>query len=262
MPNVHGQSSLASGFSKRGGEARQGTVFGIAVHTTGSGVVDVSAKKSRDPLEYTVHDVYENPDNYCAHYVVGWDGTIWQVMDENLRAQHIGFPANDREAFLDGSWEQHLAGEGKSKVAALWKARWTNFKSPAHLFPGPSPNQVYVGIEMIPLTGGDSQPAPLMSNNIARKYTDAQHQSVGRLIADIAARWGLPLGEVCDPGKGRLVAHEDVNPVERSDAGGGWDPGALRDVPRFDWDYLRQQVQAAASAPAADAGATSAQPTS
>ena len=63
---ANGQSSLASGFSRRGGDARTGVVYGIAVHTTGSGVVDASAKKGRDPLEYTVHEVYEIPDNYCA----------------------------------------------------------------------------------------------------------------------------------------------------------------------------------------------------
>lgn len=131
---------------------------------------------------------------------------------------------------------------------SLWQARWPSFKSPAHLFPGPSPNQVYVGIELIPLTGGQGQPAPLMTGGIARKYTDEQHQALGRLIADIVGRWGLALDEVCDPAKGRLVAHEDVNPAERSDGGGGWDPGALRDVPRFDWDYLRQQIRAAQAA--------------
>src|SRR5581483_11667953 len=152
-----------------------------------------------------------------------------------------------------------MANDGKSKVVALWKARWPDFKSPAHLFPGPSPNQVYVGIEMIPLTGAAAQPAPLLSNDVARKYTDAQHQAVARLIADVAARWSLALDEICDPKKGRLVGHEDLNPVERSDAGGGWDPGALRDVARFDWDYLRTQIQAAQAPAPADQPA--AQPT-
>ena len=190
MPS--GQSSLASGFSARAGDARTGTIYGIAIHTTGSGVVDVAAKKGRDPLEYTVKEVYENPENYCAHYVVGWDGAIWQVMDEALRAQHIGFLANDRESFLDGSWQDELAKRGHSKVVSLWKARWTNYPSPAHLFPGPSPNQVYVGIEMIPLTGAQGQPAPLLTGGISRSYTDAQHQSVGKLIADVVARWSLP----------------------------------------------------------------------
>ncbi len=251
MPS--GQSSLASYFAQRDGQARASAIYGVAVHTTGSGVVDVAAKKGRDPLDYTVKEVYADPDNYCAHYTVGWDGTIWQVMDESLRAQHIGFLANDRESFLDGSWEDTLAKQGHSKVVALWKARWPNFKSPAHLFPGPSPNQVYVGIEMIPLTGAAGQPAPLMTGGIARTFTDAQHQAVGKLIADVAQRWSLPFAEMIDATKGRLVAHEDVNPLERSDAGGGWDPGALRDAPRFDWDYLRQQIQSAQTASAATA---------
>ena len=108
MPN--GISSLSSGFSKRAGDARQGTVFGIVVHTTGSGVVDASAKKGRDPLEYTVHDVYENPDNYCAHYVVGWDGTIWQVTPE--------FDELDRAAAAHGMSPRALLEEATAIAAA------------------------------------------------------------------------------------------------------------------------------------------------
>ncbi len=256
---ANGRSSLASGFSGRAGAPREGAVYGVAVHTTGSGVVDVAAKQSRDPLDYTVHVVYENPDNFCAHYVVGWDGTVWQVMDETLKAQHIGFLPNDRESFLDGSWVDELASKEPQRpnVPTLWKARWPSFKSPAHLFPGPSPNQVYVGIEMIPLTGAVGQPAPLISNGVARKYTDAQHQTVAKLIADIAARWNLP-DEIWDASSGRLVGHEDVNPLERSVASGGWDPGALRDVPQFDWDYVRAQNQPQAVAAATGAPSSSA----
>ena len=254
---ANGRSSLANGFSGRAGAAREGTVYGVAVHTTGSGVVDAAAKKGRDPLDYTVHVVYENPDNFCAHYVVGWDGTIWQVMDETLRAQHIGFMPNDRESFLDGSWVDEISNKEPQRpnVPALWSARWPSFKSPAHLFPGPSPNQVYVGIEMIPLTGAAGQPAPLISNGVQRHYTEAQHSTVAKLIADIAARWNLP-DEIWSATSGRLVGHEDVNPLERSVASGGWDPGALRAVPQFDWDYVRaQQPQpiAAATTPSTNA---------
>ena len=43
----------------------------------------------------------------------------------------------------------------------------------------------------------------------------------------------------------RLVTHEDVQPFERWDAHGGWDPGILRAKPTYNWPLLLECIAAA-----------------
>ncbi len=229
-----GRSSLAKTFVGRSEQPRQSAIFGVVIHTTGSGVVDKAKREGIDPLSAVIK-VYSDPDNYCAHYAIGWDGTIVQIVDEALRAQHVGYPGADHRAMLDGSWETRVA----PATAALWRARWPNVAGPAYLFPGTSPNSCYVGIELIPLTGDDGQPSP-MSEGLT--FTKKQHEATANLVSDIADRWELPINEILSSARGRLLGHEDLNALERSDAGGGWDPGALREVPRFDYDAVRSFI--------------------
>lgn len=71
------------------------------------------------------------------------------------------------------------------------------------------------------------------------RFTTAQHNAVAALGKDLAARHGWP----ADWHKtGRLVGHEDVDPLNRSDKIGGWDPGWLRSRPYFDFAYVRQLI--------------------
>ncbi len=220
---ANGRLNVDSEFVNRDGAPRSAPVFGIAIHTTGSGVVEGAERKRISPLQYA-RQIYSDPDAYYAHYVVGWDGSIIQIADENVRAPHIGLSGDERDAFLDGGWEDKVS----STTYNLWRARWPTFKSPSHLYPGTSPNNVFVGIELIP--------------TVQRLYTDDQYASAGHICSDVAIRWGLPFIELLDPRKARIVGHEDVNPIRRHDAGGGWDPGAMRLIPRFSYEHLREQI--------------------
>lgn len=212
--------------------ARTAAIFGIAVHQTGSGEVEAALAHGADPLEYLA-DYYLKPDSYCAHYVIGWDGEIVQVVPDDEDAQHIGFAPADRARFLDGSWESAVSG----KTVQLWKSQWTAFKSPAHLFPGPSPNNVYVGMELVPIVAG-ARAQPMAPGQL---FTAAQHEACAELAADIATRHSLPPGWQL---ANRLVCHEDVNPIQRSQSAGGWDPGFLRDQPWFDMRWVRTHITA------------------
>ena len=173
---------------------------------------------------------YLKPDSYFTHYVIGYDGHCVQVADERERAQHVGLSASDRSAYLSGAWKKKLA----TGTAERWAQRWPAFASPMHLFPGKSVNNVYIGCELTPLLKRD----PLFG-----LFTQAQHQMVAMLARDIGERHGLP-----DHWwqTSRLVGHEDVSPLTRSDRGGGWDPGALRVDPNFHWGYVLQLLDAAA----------------
>lgn len=232
-PDVNGLSSLATAAvpHRRDAIDRSEPVFGVVLHQTGSGTVENAQKHGWDPLQAAVAE-YLNPANYYAHYVVGYDGTIAQIADEHERAPHVGVSTEERQNFLSGSWKTMVA----SGFVALWQKRWPTFKSPSHLYPGPSVNNVYVGIEMIPIVNKSA--TPRMPGLI---YTQAQHQAVARLCVDIAKRWGFPaLWEKSN----RLVCHEDVNPLTRTTKvpPAGWDPGVIRETPWFDWAYLLQQI--------------------
>jgi hypothetical protein len=46
--------------------------------------------------------------------------------------------------------------------------------------------------------------------------------------------------------RGNTLRNEDVDPIERSDAHGGWDPGVMRRLPYFDLDYVKRSLERAA----------------
>lgn len=182
-------------------------VFGLVVHTTGSGITEQAKKLKVDPLDHAVA-YYLDPKHYFPHYVIGYDGEIVQVADEKERAQHVGFA--ERGKYLTSEWENLLP----AKLVMNWHSRWPRFQSPAHLFPGASPNNVYIGCELLP------------------PFTVEQHKAVVMLAADIGERYKLPDHWWQTP---RLVGHSDLNPLTR----GEWDPGKT-----FNWGYVLQLLDA------------------
>ncbi len=220
-------------------------VWGAAVHCTGTGIVEAALKKNADPFEYVMAYYGRQDTEFFAHYVVGFDGTIGQVADEMADAQHVGLTPEQRTLFLSGEWESKLPPE----YVAAWHRRWPTKRSPAHLFPGPSTNNAYVGFELLcwlPGCGGQPRGAGFM-------YTDAQHEAAARLVADIAARWRWPAGW-STAADGRVACHEDLNPLDRTSQGQGWDPGVVRWKPYFDWPWFAdrlRQLEDAAAAPVA-----------
>lgn len=235
-PDVNGVSPLASYTCQPRTDApdRPMPVYGVALHCTGSGIVEKARKAKVDPLKYAV-DYYLQPKSYYAHYVIGFDGTIACTADEHERAPHIGLTPEDAETYRSGAWEKRAP----SRFVSLWKTRWASVVSPVHLFPknpqgAYSPNSCYVGIELLVWLPG-CPGAPLRPGML---YTRAQHEAAAELTKDIARRWGFR------PEGSRVVCHEDVTPLTRTTKDGGWDPGVLRDSPSFDWSlyltHLRQ----------------------
>lgn len=209
-------------------------VYGVVIHTTGSTLVGKALAAGRPPLQAALDYYRSSP--YFAHYVVGYQGEIGQVADEHEKASHVEYSQEARGAFLDGSWALALP----AAFVAAWRARWGHrYGSPAHLFPGPSVNNVTVGAELLPWQPG----CPGVPAKPGLRYTGAQHIAAARLAQDIANRWGFPPGWSLT---GRLAGHEDLNPLERvTKSGQGWDPGGIRPgaSPWIDWGMIIDQLE-------------------
>jgi N-acetyl-anhydromuramyl-L-alanine amidase AmpD len=159
--------------------------------------------------------------------VCGWGGVaeLHAVCDEETIAWHIGLDSQrgDLERLNDDRWEAMI------KRPDLWHRSWSGVRgrdgklvvTPADIFRPLTPNAGYVGLELIPLEPADRA--------LGLWFSDAQHAAVAELAADVWARHGIA------PSRLALCGHEDLNPIDRWDAGGGWDPGARRERPRFDW---------------------------
>lgn len=211
--------------------------WGYMIHTTGSGVVERAYKKEfKTPLDAAL-DWYLKSQNGIVNsykwggpaYVIDYDGTLYQIAPDEALTHHAG--SGNRPLYMTGTW----IGKVTTQVADLWRKRWPGRKHPYSLFPSMSPNVDYIGAEMMPVGRGFGG-APMAPG---LKFTKAQHDTAIALGKDLGERHGWPAGWA---NTNRLLGHEDVDPVERSDRFGGWDPGFLRTAPYFDFKYVREGI--------------------
>jgi hypothetical protein len=203
----------------------RGKVFGVVVHTTGSGLVR-KAKAESVPLMAMAQRIYHRMRG--CHYVIDYDGTIVQMANEDVEAWGVGVSEPKNKAYkgqvesvkgrYSGDWKKDLP----KGLGSRWQRRWPGYANPLHLLPGTkTANSCFVHIELPPLNPSS--------------FTDHQYASVARLVMDIADRNGWKGRWWRTP---RLLGHEDLTPITRSNARGAWDPGALRARPVFDWDRV------------------------
>lgn len=225
------------------GSARTRKPWGLLLHTTGGGVTAKAKKYGRTPLAVAL-EVYiasQNGSNGYfwggPTYVCDLDGALYQIAPDEALTAHAGGP--HRLNYLNGTWPLTLSISGKilsATAVAEWRKAWPKFKSPYHLFPATSPNENYIGVEMIPI--GDGFGGPPMAPGL--RFSQAQHDSMVALGKDLGSRHMWPSGWQT---ANRLVGHEDVDPIERSDNDGGWDPGQNRRTTRyFNMTYVRTQI--------------------
>lgn len=218
---------------------------GYLIHTTGGGVLDKAKQTGKTPLAvalatYAASQAGSNGYRWGGpHYVGDHDGKLYQIAPDNVKTAHCGgrsdkFPNGTRPHYIDGSWAKLLP----ATVVELWRKRWPNMMHPYSLFPSRDPNTDYVGLELIPIDVGNAEAmkaTPPMAPGL--RFTKAQHDTAVRLGRDLFARHEWPRTE-----RWRLLGHEDVDPLNRSDSLGGWDPGAMREKPYFDFDYVRTEI--------------------
>jgi hypothetical protein len=208
------------------GRTRRGRLHGVIAHTPGSTIVDRAQKKGHEPFEYVVEH-YGRPESNWPTYVIGYDGRIAQITDEEQVTHHAGVDKAERRAFLSGAWRRDCERH------KLWDAFWNprgvlNPTDLYHLSEGAGVNDAFIGVEILPLV-----PTPK-----GLRYTEAQHEAFASLACDIVARHAI-----FDEDPARVVlGHEDVNPLTRFNGGGGWDPGGLRTQPWFDWPRVMRRL--------------------
>lgn len=213
--------------------------WAVCLHTTGRGVPTKAAKTGRTAISIAL-EIYlaSQADHWGGPgYVIDYDGTVYQLAADTTRTQHVGsFGPNgeDRRAqCMSGEWERICS----PAFVTAWKAAWPRKKHPWTLFPSRHPNTDLVGVEIIPVgsgIGGEPMRPGLL-------FTAAQHEAAAQLAAAIGKRHRWPRGWWRGS---RLVGHEDVS-LDRQNKGGGWDVGARREKPYFDFNYVRAQVGAA-----------------
>jgi N-acetyl-anhydromuramyl-L-alanine amidase AmpD len=211
--------------------------YGLLVHSTGDGIPAKAIKEKRSVAEVT-EAVYRSmglADGLGPHYAICPDGTLLQFREENIKAWHAGVSAAERNAFLTGTWDE--SNRLDRRVVEWWKLRWPAHKSPSHLYPSKSPNDDYIGVELVPCgvyQKNDWIPALGAPVNPKGRYTAQQYMRLAELAVGLGSRWTWATAE--NPSwwrTSRLVGHCDVNPLTRQ----GWDPGAFHGW--FSWSLLQ-----------------------
>lgn len=212
---------------------RSTPLYGVTLHTTGSGILDKDLQKTAQGTLQKAVDYYSTTGG--PHYVIGWDGRIVAIVqDEKMRGAHAGIQAADQSLYYENTWRNRMSPAGR----ALWDKLWPGRRSPADLVPNgnlSNVNDYWIGVEMIPITydGKFYFAEPAFKG---ARFTKAQHEAAKKLAEDIARRNGFPTGWKNTP---RLLGHSDLNPVERDSAASPlWDPGYA--TGQFDMNFVRE----------------------
>lgn len=259
FPTVIGDSPIATVIGDdndwRSAPERTEKVSRLVVHMTGSSIVESAIRKGVDPYEHALS--YYTGKGASSHYLLGYDGQLFQMTDDRLRVGHVGVTGRERQMYLRGAWErQGLELDGKAvtiskDTVAFWKQAWPFYKSPQHLFGSQSINDCSVGVEMPPCgryVHGKWESLLGVQRHSTTRHTVQQHVGVALLACDVARRWGWTGRWWIDPHGGPrtpyLPGHEDVDLYGRSQRSGGWDPGALREQPYWDWGFVQHTIPA------------------
>ncbi|MDX1421490.1 MAG: N-acetylmuramoyl-L-alanine amidase [Kiloniellales bacterium] len=208
---------------------RSTPVYGVTVHTTGSGLPKKSSALT--PMATLQRAVRYYTDSGGPSYVIGWDGTIVATADtEKRRTHHQGIASAEKSKYASGQWQREVSPAG----LRIWQRRWPGRRSPIELVPDRNlshTNDYWIGIELIPVTDGSTTWFPPKAPG--RRFSAAQHESLAKLLTDIGKRHGLPSGW---KESARLVAHSDINPLTRDTrAMPMWDPGFTN----LDWSFVK-----------------------
>lgn len=194
-----------------------------------------------------VKKTFLKPNSVSAHYLITKSGELFQFVQDAERAWHAGVDSNTRKlyrkgfarwsrylkyfnwykaypndaVYLDGDlnpvWEKAEAVFVATSDEITWphfdyfRQRWPDMETPVNFGFDPDPNNYSIGIEILSVGAKTKDKTA---------YSDEMYKTLKRLIQNLSTKYGIPRA------KGRIVGHEDVNPIGRF----GWDPNS-----GFDW---------------------------
>jgi N-acetyl-anhydromuramyl-L-alanine amidase AmpD len=212
----------------------------IAIHVTGNDSVAVTKR------------LFLKEKSVSAHYLISKDGQLFQFVKDSERAFHAGIDRPSLAIYRGAaSWRKYLkyfawykkypkdsiyldadlkpvwdkteaafvarADNAEWPNYELFNSRWGMTSLPVNFETDPDPNNYSIGIEIVSF--GATTPD-------SNAYTADMYRTLVLLTGDLSRKYEIPLE------KGRVVGHEDLNPVGRF----GWDPGA-----GFNWAKIYEQ---------------------
>lgn len=197
--------------------ARSGPAALAVVH--GTGATDLAKI-----IDYYVG----HAEGVAPHYVIDYDGTRLQFVDEDRIAHHVGYGPEERDLYRAGwdTWSRRIKKapwrvDAPFAGYASWRARWPAAASPADLVGAElAVNSISIGIELR---------SPRRRQ--AAIYYAPQYAELAVLLRELGARHGFPLT------RAKVLGHYDCNPISRATVRGDYDPGEA-----FDWPGLLAAV--------------------
>tara|TARA_R110000824_G_scaffold7271_7_gene32861 strand:+ start:601 stop:1386 length:786 start_codon:yes stop_codon:yes gene_type:complete len=213
MEKYHAAAELFPSKTDKGSQRSLSKINSIIIHTTGYGAGLRRIKEFNEGDLATIGSAYARRMagvlKYKGHFLIDHVGVIYHLIPLDEVAWHTG-----------SSKRRKLKTE---KLHGWWTRRWKNLDNPTKLpsWKGNSPNKVSVGIDLLAHGNGA----------IVKGYTDAQYESLARLVKALCADLDIPIE------RKYIVGHEDVDPISRGNKTRGWDPG------KFDYGRLLSLVK-------------------
>lgn len=202
---------------------------GAVVHMCGRDILRKALRKKQDPLERVLNHFKGTGG---VHAMIWHDGSIHQFLPWDIQGAHAGVSRKEKRLYRSGAWENLVVRDTLKR----WLFKHPGIDNPLDLTGGESPNLSTHGIELAPL---------LVARPNGEWYTDAQYEALAELLAFLRARSDVEYFQ---------IGHEDTNPLRRwyrkdqkVKYPGGWDPGALKEKPRFRWENIPEIIPGNAS---------------
>ncbi len=203
----------------------------VVVHTTGAGIVqkafDKGIKDTRGVARYACDYYARSGNNVSTHFLIDWDGNVWQILPLGVRGWHAGWKDKVRQLYSSPAWQgwSHPLGGSLSEKAPNgeyedWKARWPGLDSPRELLPegADSPNSGSISVDLlaVPASG---------------PWGEQQKDALNALTLELCDRMGV------ERNARTVLPHSFLDPMRRMTKKKGvsitewmWDPK--------DWDEL------------------------
>jgi len=181
----------------------------VVVHTTGAGIVqkafDKGIKDCREVARYACRYYARSGNGVSTHFLIDWDGYVWQILPLGVQGWHAGWKTNVRQLYAGTDWQRwshplggSLAAQPPAGGYAAWKEAFPGLDSPAQLLPegAPSPNTGSISVDLLAVPAGGP-------------WTEAQKDTLNSLTLELCDRMNVERTAVT------VLPHSYLDPMRR-----------------------------------------------